>query len=118
MSRRTEHPLTRLAAFLGVLCVVALTVLAVSPELHAALHAAAETGHADCPAHADQSPAGADEHACVVTLFAGGVVPLLVFCLLVLAGLRIRGLRLPTADEFAAAFPRYRLAPSHAPPAA
>jgi hypothetical protein len=117
MSRRSEHPLTRATALLAALCVLVLAVFAASPELHAGLHAVADAGHADC-AHQDDAPVGAPDHACAVTLFAQGALTLLFFCLLFLARPAVAGLTLRATDTIVVAQPRYRLVPSHAPPAA
>ena len=111
MFRRPEHPLFRVTALVAALCVFALAVFVASPRLHAGLH----ERDAD-PHHA--VPVGEADHVCAVTLFAGGVSALLVCCLM-LPGLRLAaGMVLRAADEIAAAQPRYRLVPSHAPPAA
>jgi hypothetical protein len=110
MSSRVEHPLSRVTALLAVLCVLALTVFAASPELHAGLHAAAGTEQS--------APVGDADHLCAVTLFASGLEALLVFCLLLLGPVLARGIVVHAADEIAAAHPRYRLVPAHAPPAA
>jgi hypothetical protein len=109
---RPEHPLLRAIALMAASCVLLLAVFAASPGLHAGLHAK--------PADAAQAdvPVGDADHACVVTLFAQGVVPLLVFCLLVLARPAMAGLRLEIGDEIIVPEPRYRLVPSHAPPPA
>ena len=112
MPRRAAHPLSRATALVAALCVFLLTVFAASPTLHAGLH--------DEAAHGDHHavPVGDAEHACAVTLFAQGATALLVFCLLVLARSSVAGLILRAPDEVAVASPRYRLVPSHAPPAA
>lgn len=109
MSRRFEHPLFRATALVVALCVFALAVFAASPELHARLHG---------PDAAQTAPVGDADHVCAVTLFASGVTALLVFCLLMLGRSLVAGIVLRLADEIAAAQPRYRLVPSHAPPAA
>jgi hypothetical protein len=109
MSGRAEHPFLRATALVAALCVFALAVLAVSPELHARLHASEVAGPV--------APVGDTDHVCAVTLFASGVTALLVFCLLMMGRL-LAGIILRASDEFAAAQPRYRLVPSHAPPAA
>lgn len=103
----------QVAALLAALCVLALTVFAASPSLHASLHS-----HEQAAASADAVPAADNGHACVVTLFAQGVLALLVFCLLVLARPTLAALVLRATDALAVARPRYRLVPSHAPPAA
>ena len=110
MSRRAEHPLFRVTALVAALCVFALAVFAASPDLHARLHAGDGAGQA--------TPVGDADHVCAVTLFASGATALLVFCLLLLGALLAAGIVLRAVDEIAAAQPRYRLVPSHAPPAA
>ena len=78
MSPRAAHPLFRFTALLAVLCVLALTVLAASPEFHARLHAAGME-------QAGQSvPVGDADHVCAVTLFANGLLALALFCLMLL----------------------------------
>ena len=114
MSRRREHPLTRLTALMAALCVLLLAVFAASPTLHAGLH---EHGH-DHAAQDHDAPVGNAEHTCAVTLFAQGAMALLVFCLLLLARPAVAGLALRATDDVVVAQPRYRLVPSHAPPAA
>jgi hypothetical protein len=111
MSRHHEHPLFRITALVAALCVFALAVFVVSPELHAGLH---EPGAADDHA----LPAGDTGHACVVTLFAQGLTGLLIFCLLMLVRPLAASVVLRAADQIAIARPRYWLMPSHAPPAA
>ena len=112
MSPRAAHPLFRLAAFLAVLCVLALTVLAASPELHARLHAAGME-------QADQSvPVGDADHLCAVTLFANGLLALAFFCLMLLIAPLVRSSLVRAVDEIAAAQPYYRLLPAQAPPVA
>lgn len=118
MSRRPEHPLFRATAFLAALGVLVLTVLAASPEMHAGLHAATEVGHAECGHGGTDVPVGDADHACAVTLFAQGAMALLIFCLLILARPTVAGLTMRATDVIVAAQPRYRLVPSHAPPAA
>lgn len=118
MSRRAEHPLTRTIALMAALGVLLLAVFAASPELHAGLHTAADSGHPDCAHAHDGAPFGDAEHTCAVTLFAHGATALLVFCLLILARPTVAGLTLRAPDEVHVAQPRYRLVPSHAPPAA
>ena len=109
MSSRAEHPLFRFTALLAVLCVLALMVFAASPELHASLHGQS----------AEQSaPVGDADHLCAVTLFANGLLALALFCLLLLIAPLVRGIVIHAVDEIAAAYPRYRLVPAHAPPAA
>ena len=109
MSSRAEHPLFRFTALLAVLCVLALTVFAASPELHASLHGS-PSNHS--------VPVGDVDHTCAVTLFANGLLTLALFCLLLLIAPLVRGIVVHAVDEIAAAYPRYRLVPAHAPPAA
>ena len=112
MSSRAEHPLFRFTAVLAVLCVLVLTVLAASPELHARLHAAGAE-------QAEQSaPVGDADHMCAVTLFANGLLALALFCLMLLIAPLVRGSLVRAVDEIAAAQPYYRLRPAQAPPAA
>ena len=113
MSRRPEHPLIRATALLAALGVLLLAVFAASPTLHAGLHE-----HDAAAAHDHAAPVGDAAHTCAVTLFAQGATALLVFCLLLLARPTVAGLSLRATDEIAVAHPRYRLVPSHAPPAA
>jgi len=109
MSRRFEHPLFHVTAMVASLCVFALAVFAASPDLHGRLHGAAAE-------HA--VPVGDAEHVCAVTLFSSGATALLVFCLLMLGRSLTAGIVLRATDEIVSAQPRYRLVPSHAPPAA
>jgi hypothetical protein len=126
MSRRPEHPLNRATALVAALCVLALTVFAASPGLHAGLHghdaaaAGVAAGHDHDhhgPDHDHGTPVEQAHHECAVTLFASGVLALLVFCLLMLVRPRVAGVILRAADEIIPSLPRYRLVPSHAPPA-
>ncbi|MDQ5978930.1 MAG: hypothetical protein QG602_1904 [Verrucomicrobiota bacterium] len=117
MSRRPEHPLIRATALVAALCVLLLAVFAASPELHAGLHDAANAPHTGCPHGHDGTPVGDADHACVVTLFAQGAMALLFFCLLFLARPTVAGLRMRATDDIVVSRPRYRLVPSHAPPA-
>ncbi|AOS43836.1 hypothetical protein Verru16b_00894 [Lacunisphaera limnophila] len=118
MSRPAEHPLTRATALVAALCVLVLAVLAASPGLHAGLHAAPDAGQAGCAHPGPDAPVGDADHACAVTLFAQGAMTLLVLFLLILARPTVAGLTLRATDEVVALSPRYRLVPSHAPPAA
>lgn len=116
MTRRPEHPLTRATALVAALCVLLLAVFAASPTLHAGLHGH-DHDHA-AAGHDHDAPVGDAEHTCAVTLFAQGAMTLLVFCLLILARPPVAGLTLRATDDVVVAPPRYRLVPSHAPPAA
>ena len=86
-----------------MLLVLALTVLAASPHLHARLHA-------DDAAH---SP---DEQGCVVTLFAQGVEPLLAAAFLIFAPLLRVIAAPPSAREVFLVAPRFLRLPERGPP--
>lgn len=124
MSRRPELPLIRATALVAALCVLALTVFAASPGLHAGLHghddavAGASHGHAHTHDHGHDhgAPVGHAGHECAVTLFASGVTALLVFCLLMLVRPLVAGVIWRASDRIIPSLPRYRLVPSHAPP--
>lgn len=97
-------PPRRVLAGAAALIVLALTILAVSPALHARLHAA--------------PPDHGNDQACAVSLFAQGIEPLLVATSLVVA---------PVARAFAAPrpvrelflpVPRFLRLPERGPPAA
>lgn len=81
---RTPSLANRLTAIGAAALVMALTVLASSPQLHAWLHgheAAKPPGHAASHAH-PFSPEGLDDDdGCVVTLFAQGIVAGAIFFL-------------------------------------
>jgi len=113
MSRRSEHPLHRAAALVGVLCVLLLTMFAASPGWHAGLH-----DHADESEQHASVPADQTGHVCAVTLWASGATALLVFCLLTLLRPLAASVFAQTPDVIIPSLPRYRLVPSHAPPLA
>jgi len=110
MSRRLEHPLFRATALVAALSVLLLVVFGASPTLHVGLHDHETADHCE--------PVSSADHVCAVTLFASGVTALLAFCLLMLGRLLTAGGIVRLADEIVVALPRYRLVPSHAPPAA
>lgn len=128
--RHSFTKIRRSTAILGVALVMLLNILTVSPRLHAWIHgqSGAERGEVAVakakPAavsgqshqHRGTNPAGELDHECAVTLFAGGVAPLLFFCLLLLARPWVRPLVLRATDWIAVAQPRYWHVPSHAPP--
>ncbi len=114
MFARPEPPLIRLAALVMALGVLVLALASVSPALHARLHGA----EAGAVAGDGDAPVGDGDHVCAVTLFAHGLTALLAFCLLVLGQLRRRSTGLRPADEVPAEWPRFRLVPAQAPPAA
>jgi hypothetical protein len=107
--------LTRTTALLGILMVLALTVLAASPDLHERLHAheAPLAGAA-----ADHGAAADDDGGCVVTLFAQGIVAALLFLTLAFTGQRIRSAGFAVFDRVLPAAPSYLFLPTQAPPLA
>jgi len=110
---------TRAVAALAAALVLALAVLAASPELHERLH-----GHGPAAAgaaHRDGAPSGArqaadDEDGCVVTLFAQGVVLALAVAVTALWAQAPRSPILLPSDRVIPAAPRYLRLPSQAPP--
>jgi hypothetical protein len=113
MSRRSEHPLLRATALVGVLCVLLLSVFAASPGWHAGLH-----DHEDESGQHAAVPADQAGHVCAVTLWASGATALLVFCLLTLLRPLAASVFARAGDAIIPSLPRYRLVPSHAPPSA
>jgi hypothetical protein len=106
-------PHLRLLAGVGVLLVLALTVLAASPAAHAWAHGHAET----CPGHEHPpAPQEEDDSGCAVVLFAAGLdVPAGPVALLSPA--TIAGGVLPvTAAEPLLSRPRYLRLPERGPP--
>ena len=129
MSARSTAPLpllTRLTASATALLMLALTVLAASPALHAWLHghtaAHAQTapcphGHAhDAPAHSAPAPSDADDALCVVTQFSHGHADSAAApTLLVVATLRITATVAPFLFSAPRA-PEFFLPPGCGPP--
>jgi hypothetical protein len=112
--------LSRSTASLAIVLVLALTVLASSPELHERLHghpAAAGAPHQDggiaASAKADDSDDG-----CIVTLFAQGVVLALSILALAFTGQTLRLGDLALFDRVIPEAPRYLRLPTQAPPLA
>jgi hypothetical protein len=109
-----------MTAALAIALVLALTVLAASPELHERLHG----HHADAAgvAHQDGVPASgpkADhDDGCVVTLFAQGVVLALALVALAFTGQTLRSASLALFDRVIPEAPRYLHLPTQAPPLA
>jgi hypothetical protein len=114
MLTQAQHPFARVTALVTVLGVLVLTLLAVSPDWHGALHAHEATAGA---CHDHDAPVESPDHVCAVTLFAAGVLGLLVFCLLLLGRSLVRSVAWLATEEVAAGYPRYRLVPAQAPPA-
>jgi hypothetical protein len=111
--------ISRTTAFLAIILVLALSVLAASPELHARLH-----GHglgAIGAAHnnrglASQAPDTEDDDGCVVALFAQGVVLALAVAALPFTGQILRLSDFELLDRINPEAPRYLLLPTQAPP--
>lgn len=132
MSRHRQPRLslpTRLTASLGAALVLVLTILAVSPTLHAWLHAepVATSAHAACghdhgtrPAPAplaDHDHRHADDAGCIVTLFSHGGSELAVApALLSARPLAFLGDTLPLSVFCAPSAPAYLLPPCCGPP--
>jgi|HubBroStandDraft_1064217.scaffolds.fasta_scaffold32538_3 hypothetical protein len=113
--------LARTTASLAIVLVLALTVLAASPELHERLHghhsdAAGATRHDGGPANSAK-PDESDD-GCVVTLFAQGVVLALSFVALAFAGRTLRLANFAHFDRIIPEAPRYLHLPTQAPPLA
>lgn len=106
----------RFTALLAALCVLVLTLAAVNPQLHAGLHRHDEVAGQDGDAPAGDGSAAEAGHVCAVTLFAGGVLPLLLCIGLIVGLIQACAPVLMAGGLLAAAHPRYRLVPSHAPP--
>lgn len=111
--------LTRGVAVFATVLVLALAVLAASPELHERLH-----GHELHPAAAAQNAAGHrnaaqvpdDEDGCIVSLFAQGVVLALAVVALVQSGRPSSLAGYAHRDRIAPESPRYLRLPTQAPP--
>ena len=133
MTRPTPSTLslaTRLTAALGAALVLVLTILAVSPSLHAWVHAepADSASHATCShghAHHSHAPAPApapdscdDDSGCIVNLFAQGGSEL-VTAPAVLQAPRLAdlGTFLSPSAFCAPSAPAYLLPPGCGPPA-
>jgi hypothetical protein len=109
-----------MTAALAIVLVLALTVLASSPELHERLH-----GHhpgAASAAHQDGIPAdGAkadNDDGCIVTLFAQGVVLALALVALAFTGQRLHAESFELFERVVPEAPRYLHLPTQAPPLA
>jgi hypothetical protein len=111
---------TRLLASALAVLVVALSVFAASPALHAWLHDHAATAHHGCNhAHSTPAPApDADDESCVVTQFAHGKADCAPAPLLApVATLRVTAF-LAAAPFLAPRAPALFLPPGCGPPAA
>jgi len=112
--------LARSTASLAIVLVLALTVLAASPELHERLH-----GHqgAVAVAHHDGGPANGaraddSDDGCIVTLFAQGVVLTLSILALAFTGQTLRLGDFAVFDRVVPEAPPYLHLPTQAPPLA
>jgi len=99
--RVSRSSLHRLLAAGGVTLVLLLSVLAVSPRLHAWLH----------------GNAGETDHECVITLFQHGVVAATAEVALGLVAMVVLAWIATAPSTLHLAPPRYWLPPGHAPPA-
>jgi hypothetical protein len=113
--KRRPTLLVRSTALAGVLLVLALTILAASPDLHERMHALDAATPAQAH-HAGSTAPDDDDGGCVVTLFAQGIVLALALFALAITG---QVLRLPDFAVFDRIFPEapsYLLQPTQAPP--
>jgi hypothetical protein len=106
--------LARSTALAGVLLVLALTVLAASPDLHERMHALDAATPAQ--AHHAGPTAPDDDGGCVVTLFAQGIVLALALFALAFTGQVLRLSELAVVDRILPEAPSYLLQPTQAPP--
>ena len=116
-----QHPLLRLlhrALAVGAAALVlALTILAVSPQLHADLHAADPShahhhGHDHSHSH-DQIPS---DEGCVVTLFAAGVTAAPAPLVVLAPTVRHTPAAFAPRAEIFVSTPRYLHQPERGPP--
>ena len=111
--------LSRTTALLAIVLVLALSVLAASPELHDRLHGRGPS--AAGAVHGDGAPAShpqdsQDDDGCVVTLFSQGVVLALAVAALPFTGEVLRLSDFELVDRIIPEAPRYLLLPTQAPP--
>lgn len=126
MTRHSPSPslLSRFTAVLGAALVLVLTILAVSPSLHAWVHAepADSALHTKCSHghHHHDAPASADDEAgCIVNLFSQGGSELVALpALLPAPRFAPAGDTLPLSVFCAPSAPAYLLPPGCGPPAA
>jgi hypothetical protein len=110
--KRKPTLLTRFTALLAMLLVLALTVLAASPDLHERLHSH-DTHATTAPGH----PAAADdEDGCVVTLFAQGIILALALLALAFTGQVLRLANIPALAWIPPEAPGFLFLPTQAPP--
>jgi hypothetical protein len=111
-------PLMRAVAMLAACLLMALSVLAASPELHERLH-----GHPVATAqahpiagHSGGQAAADDDDGCIVTLFAqGALLPVALFALAT-ASLILHARNPGCFDRIAPESPRYLRLPAQGPP--
>jgi len=112
--------LARSTASLAIVLVLALTVLASSPELHERLHghqAAAGAAHHDGGIANGAKPDECDD-GCIVTLFAQGVVLALSILALAFTGQTLRLADFALFDRVIPEAPPFLHLPTQAPPLA
>jgi hypothetical protein len=119
--KQTRAPLlTQAVASFAAVLVLALTVLAASPDLHRLLH-----GHEEAPAnapgsgtsqHGHRQAADDGDEGCVVTLFAQGIVLALAAFTLAFSGRVLRLIDFDRDDRVFAVAPGFLLLPSQGPP--
>jgi hypothetical protein len=111
---------SRLTAALAVVLVLALTVLASSPELHERLHGHVASATVSSPqGEFPASFTNADnDDGCVVTLFAQGVVLALALVALAFTGQTLRSEIFAVFDRVIPGSPPYLHLPTQAPPLA
>src|SRR5580658_7012015 len=109
--------LARSTASLAIVLVLALTVLAASPELHERLHGhqVAAAAHHD-GGLANGAKADDSDDGCIVTLFAQGVVLALSILALAFTGRTLRLGDFFVADRVVPESPPYLHLPTQAPP--
>jgi hypothetical protein len=112
--------LARSTASLAIVLVLALTVLASSPDLHERLHghqAPAGAAHHDGGTASSAKPDESDD-GCIVTLFAQGVVLALSILALAFTGQTLRLGDFSLCDRVIPEAPPYLHLPTQAPPLA
>lgn len=114
--RHLADPLRRALAVLCAGLVMALSLVAVSPELHEWLHSA-EQEHTCHHHHKQAKPSSEHEHDCAVVLFASGVDLPVAPVALIPPSVVVEGVSPVTEAEFYLVSPRYLRHPERGPPA-
>lgn len=114
--RHLANPLRRALAVLCAGLVMALSLVAVSPELHEWLHAA-EQEHTCHHHHKKTKPSAEHEHDCAVVLFTSGVDLPVAPIALTPPRVVVEGVSPVTEAEFYLVSPRYLRHPERGPPA-